>query len=306
MKAVVLAYHNMGITGLDALSKHGFEIAAVFTHEDDPGENCWFGSVKDWAARHAIPYYTTENINSEEWRRKIASMKPDILFSFYYRKMIGKEILDIPRLGAMNLHGSLLPAYRGRCPVNWVIIKGEQKTGVSLHYMVEKPDAGDLVGQREVPIADDDTAQALYDKMCAAAGSLLNDVLPLILRENIPRIKQDLSQGSYYGGRRPEDGRIDWKQSAKEIYNLIRAVTDPYPGAFALLENGQPIRIPWGETAKTLPQKAPGDIVISDQDVLVQTGNGAIKLCEIEILGKRIRGLMIHDLFKSGKVTKLL
>jgi len=306
MKAVVLAYHDMGITGLEALLKHDFEIAAIFTHEDDPGENCWFGSVKDWAIRHKISFYTTENINSAEWIEKIASLNPDVLFSFYYRKMIGQTILDIPRLGAMNLHGSLLPAYRGRCPVNWVIIKGEQKTGVSLHFMVEKPDAGDLVGQKEVSISEEDTAQTLYAKLCAAAGILLDDVLPLIKKEQTPRIRQDLSKGSYYGGRRPEDGRIDWKQSAKEIYNLVRAVTDPYPGAYALLENGQPIKILWAKPAEALPQKAPGDVFISDQDVLVQTGNGAIRLCEIEIIGKRIRGLMIHDLFNTGKVIKLL
>ena len=306
MKAVVLAYHNMGITGLDALFNHGFEIAAIFTHEDDPGENCWFGSVKDWAIQRGISFYTTENINSEEWIEKITALKPDILFSFYYRKMIGKKILDIPRLGAMNLHGSLLPAYRGRCPVNWVIIKGEQKTGVSLHYMVEKPDAGDLVGQREVLIGPDDTAQTLYDKLCDAAGVLLDNVLPFIKKEQIPRTKQDLSKGSYFGGRRPEDGRIDWKQSAGDIYNLIRAVTDPYPGAFTILANGQPVKILWAKPVSPLPGKTPGDIFLSDQDVLVQTGNGAIRLCEIEVHGKRLRNQLIHDLFKSGKVIKLL
>jgi len=306
MKAVVLAYHNMGITGLDALFNHGFEIAAIFTHEDDPGENCWFGSVQNWAIQHGLPFYTTENINSEEWFEKIASLKPDILFSFYYRKMIGKKILDIPRLGAMNLHGSLLPAYRGRCPVNWVIIKGEQKTGVSLHYMVEKPDAGDLVAQREILIGPDDTAQMLYGKLCDAAAVLLDNILPSIKKDEIPRTRQDLSKGSYYGGRRPENGRIDWKQSAGDIYNLIRAVTDPYPGAFAMFEDGQPVKILRAKPANPSPGKGPGDIFLSDEDVLVQTGNGAIRLYEIEVHGKRLQNQLIYDLVKSGKVTKLL
>ena len=297
---------NMGITGLNALLQNGFEIASIFTHEDDPQENCWFDSVTEWAQKHNILCETTESINSPEWVEKIASLKPDILFSFYYRKMIGRAILDIPRLGALNLHGSLLPAYRGRCPVNWVLVKGENQTGVTLHYMVDKPDAGDIVGQKEVQIEFNDTARTLYDKLCAAAGGLLAKVLPVIKTEQIPRRKQDLTEGSYYGGRRPEDGRIDWTKSAREIYNLIRAVTDPYPGAYAFLENGDPIILWWAKPAKTTTGYAPGTVFMSGQDVLVQTGNDAIRVLDIEIKGKKLRESQIIDLFKSGKVTKLL
>ncbi len=306
MKAVVLAYHNMGITGLDALLQNGFEIAMIFTHENDPDENCWFGSVKEWAQKNKIPYDTTEHINSPEWIDKITSLKPDILFSFYYRKMIGRAILDIPRLGAMNLHGSFLPAYRGRCPVNWVLVKGENRTGVTLHDMVDKPDAGDIIGQKEVQIEFDDTARTLYDKLCVAAGGLLAEALPVIKTEQIPRKKQDLTKGSYYGGRRPEDGRIDWTQSARDIYNLIRAVTDPYPGAYALMENGEAMILWWAKPAKAMIGYAPGNVFISDQDVLVQTGNDAIRLLEIEIQGNRLREPQLSEFFKSGKVTKLL
>ena len=140
-----------------------------------------------------------------------------------------------------------MPAYRGRCPVNWVIINGEKKTGVTLHYMVEKPDAGDIVGQKEVSIALSDTARTLYDKLCRAATSLLDELLPQMKKGRIPRHKQDLAAGSYYGGRKPEDGRIDWNKSAEEIYNLIRGVTEPYPGAFALLDNDEKIIIWWAE-----------------------------------------------------------
>ncbi len=305
MKAVVLAYHNMGIAGLNALFQHGFEIAAIFTHEDDPHENCWFGSVTDWAKKHNIPSYTTERINDTEWIDKIASMKPDILFSFYYRKMIGRAILDIPCLGAMNLHGSLLPFYRGRCPVNWVLVKGEAQTGVTLHFMVDKPDAGDIIGQKNVTIDFSDTARTLYDKLCVAAGQLLDDLLPAIKTGQIPHRPQDLSRGSYYGGRRPEDGRIDWKQSASDIYNLIRAVTDPYPGAFSLAENGEKIIIWWGEPAGPCHGNQPGDVELSGQDVLVKTGDDAIRLLDVEISGKRMTDLQICEYFKTGKVIKL-
>jgi UDP-4-amino-4-deoxy-L-arabinose formyltransferase/UDP-glucuronic acid dehydrogenase (UDP-4-keto-hexauronic acid decarboxylating) len=306
MKAVVLAYHNMGIEGLTALFQHDFDIAAVFTHQDDPGENCWFGSVKDWALKHSLPVYTTDNVNSEKWIAQIKQLKPDIIFSFYYRKMICKEILDIPRLGAFNLHGSMLPAYRGRCPVNWVLVKGENSTGVTLHFMVDKPDAGDIVGQKEVKIDFNDTARTLYDKLCAAAGLLLNDLLPVIKTGQIPRRKQNLEQGSYYGGRRPEDGHIDWHQSAGDVYNLIRAVTDPYPGAFSVLENGEKIIIWWAVPAIQRSMKEPGDIEIYDQDVFVKTGTDVLKLQDIEIEGKRMRDSQVSEYFKTGKAARLI
>ena len=305
MKAVVFAYHNMGIAGLDALFNHGFDIEAVFTHEDDPDENCWFGSVKNWAHQKNITVYTTEEVNSPKWIAKIAAFNPDIIFSFYYRKMICREILDLPGIGAFNLHGSFLPDYRGRCPVNWVIINGEKRTGVTLHYMIDKPDAGDIVGQKTVVIDLSDTAKTLYDKLCLAAKELLNELLPLIKGGQIPRQKQDLKTGSYYGGRRPEDGRIDWKKSAGEIYNLIRGVTRPYPGAFALIENNEKVIIWWAEPQEWNKSAAAGDVEIRSQDVLVQTGENAIKLLEIEIQGRRFTGSQIIEYFVTTQVDRL-
>jgi UDP-4-amino-4-deoxy-L-arabinose formyltransferase/UDP-glucuronic acid dehydrogenase (UDP-4-keto-hexauronic acid decarboxylating) len=305
MKTVVFAYHNMGLAGLEALARHGYDIAAVFTHEDDPDENCWFGSVKNWALQKNIPVYTTEEVHSPQWIAKIAAINPDIIFSFYYRKMIGREILDLPRIGAFNLHGSYLPAYRGRCPVNWVIINGEAQTGVTLHYMIEKPDAGDIVGQKAVAIDISDTAKTLYDKLCGAAKELLDEVLPLIKKGQIPRQKQDLKSGSYYGGRRPEDGRIDWKKSTAEIYNLIRAVTEPYPGAFALLNKDEKIIIWWAEPVVSKEAATSGKLIITNKEILVQTGKNAIKLLDIEIKEKRLKGEQIHSYFKNGKVTEL-
>jgi UDP-4-amino-4-deoxy-L-arabinose formyltransferase/UDP-glucuronic acid dehydrogenase (UDP-4-keto-hexauronic acid decarboxylating) len=301
MKTVVFAYHNMGLAGLDALMRHGYDIAAVFTHEDDPDENCWFGSVKNWALQKNIPVYTTEEVNSPQWIAKIAAINPDIIFSFYYRKMIGREILDLPRIGAFNLHGSFLPAYRGRCPVNWVIINGEAQTGVTLHYMIDKPDAGDIIGQKAVAIELLDTAKTLYDKLCGAAKELLDELLPLIKSNQIPRRKQNLAEGSYYGGRRPEDGRIDWNKSAYEIYNLIRAVTEPYPGAFALLDNDEKIIIWWAQPVVLDKAVIPGKLVITNKEVLVQTGENAIKLLDVEVKGKRLKGEQIHRYFRTGR-----
>ncbi|OPY82475.1 MAG: Bifunctional polymyxin resistance protein ArnA [Smithella sp. PtaU1.Bin162] len=306
MKTIVFAYHNMGIAGLEALAGQGYDIAAVFTHEDDLRENCWFGSVKEWARQRNLPVYTPEEINSSCWVEKIKEFNPDIIFSFYYRKMIAGEILAIPRAGAFNLHGSLLPHYRGRCPVNWVLINGEEKTGVTLHFMIDKPDAGDIVGQKEVAIDFTDTAKTLYGKLCLAATSLLDDLLPEIKKGKIARRKQNLSEGSYYGGRKPEDGRIDWSKPASEIYNLIRAVTDPYPGAFALPENNEKMII-WQATPEENAETGiPGSINIRQEEVLVKTGKNAIKLLDIEVAEKRIKGgIKIGNYFRDGKVTRL-
>ena len=304
MKAIVLAYHNMGLAGLAALGRHGFDIAAVFTHEDDPKENCWFGSVKDWAEKQGIGC-TTDPVNSPQWIEKIKRMQPDVLFSFYYRNMVRPEVLAIPRIGSFNLHGSLLPSYRGRCPVNWVLVNGEKETGVTLHCMVEKPDAGDIVGRRAVSIDFEDTARTLYDKLCEAAGGLLDELLPEMKKGKIPRIKQDLSRGSYYGGRKPEDGRISWDRTAVEIYNLIRAVTDPYPGAFAFAENGGKILIWRAMPVSSVSGGGPGDVILDGQSVLVKTGDGAIRLQEIEASGARWKDAGIGNYFKQGKVKKL-
>ncbi len=305
MKAVVFAYHNMEIAGLEALFRHDYEIAAVFTHEDDPLENCWFGSVKQWAEQRNVPVFTPEEINSRKWLIKIGEFQPDVIFSFYYRKMISSEILAVPAQGAFNLHGSLLPAYRGRCPVNWVLVNGETRTGVTLHYMIEKPDAGDIVGQKEVAIDIKDTAETLYDKLCRAAAALLDDLLPLIKKGRIPRRKQPLHEGSYFGGRKPEDGRIDWSKSAGDVYNLIRAVTKPYPGAFAFVDDNEKVIIWWGEPAAAVNEGTPGAVSFTGDNVLIQTAKNAIRLEDIEINGKRICKEKIFHYFKNGKVSIL-
>jgi len=235
MKAVVLAYHNIGCVGIEALLRHGFEICAVFTHKDDLAENIWFDSVVELAASRDIPVFAPEDINHPLWVHRIKGMAPDVLFSFYYRRLVRSAILEIPPAGCLNLHGSLLPKYRGRCPVNWVLLNGETETGVTLHHMTAKPDAGDIVAQRRVAISDDDTAKTLMEKSAAAASEILDEALPDILAGTAVRIPQDHSQATYFGGRRPTDGEIDWTRGARQIRNLVRAVTRPYPGAFSHL-----------------------------------------------------------------------
>ena len=237
MKAIVLAYHNIGCAGIQALIDHDVEIQAVFTHTDDPDENLWFDSVAEKAAMQGIPVFAPEDINHPIWQEKIKQLAPDMIFSFYYRKMVGKEILAIPRSGCANLHGSLLPRYRGRCPVNWALVQGEKETGVTLHYMTQKPDDGDIIGQHKITIEEDDTALSLHNKLTKATTLLLQTLLPQIKDGSAPRTPQDHTNASYFGGRKPADGQIDWNQEAQTVYNLIRAVSRPYPGAFSFLGN---------------------------------------------------------------------
>lgn len=230
-KAVVFAYHNVGVRCLSVLLAHGADVALVVTHRDNPKETIWFDSVAELAALHGIPTITPDNPNTPEVIAQIRALQPDFFFSFYYREMLKRELLGIPKHGALNMHGSLLPKYRGRVPVNWAIIHGETETGATLHYMTEKPDNGDIVAQQAVPILPNDTALQVFQKVTVAAEMALNACLPDLLAGRAQAVKQDLSKGGYFGGRKAEDGVIDWSQSAQAIHNLVRAVAPPYPGA---------------------------------------------------------------------------
>ena len=231
--AVVFAYHNVGVRCLSVLLAHGIRVPLVVTHRDAPAENIWFESVAALAEGSGIECVTPDDPNAPEFVARLKSLAPDFLFSFYYRLMLKPELLALAPRGAFNMHGSLLPKYRGRVPVNWAIINGERETGATLHEMVAKPDAGRIVDQQSVPILPDDTALEVFNKVTVAAEMVLDRSLPKLVAGTAELRAQDLSQGSYFGGRRPEDGRIDWRQPARSVHDLVRAVAPPYPGAFS-------------------------------------------------------------------------
>jgi len=278
MSVILLGYHNMGCRALKVLKELDIFVPAVFTHKDNPKENIWFDSLAKLSEEFGIPVYYPENINEDKWVKLLKELKPDILLSCYFRDMIKSHILEIPKIAAVNLHGSLLPKYRGRCPVNWQLVHGETESGVTLHHMVEKADAGDIIAQKKVKIDFDDTATTLFRKLEDAAEELLRTYIPKLLDGTAPRLKQDHSKASYFGGRRPEDGKIDFSKDATSIYNLIRAVTWPYPGAFCKL-NDKKLYI-W----KAMPvedltlSSIPGQVIIKDRDVFIQTGKGMLKI----------------------------
>ena len=230
--AIVFAYHDVGVRCLKVLLAQGVHVSLVVTHRDNPAENIWFASVAALARMHDIPTITPDDPNLAATVKAVTALRPDFLFSFYYRHMIGAPLLAAATRGALNVHGSLLPKYRGRVPVNWAVINGEHETGATLHYMIEKPDAGDIVDRQSVPILPDDTAVEVFRKVTVAAEIVLHRALPLLIAGSAPRLKQDLTQGSYFGGRKPEDGCIDWNCSAQRVHDLVRGVAPPYPGAF--------------------------------------------------------------------------
>ncbi len=276
MKCVVLGYHNIGCVGIKALLKNGFDVAAVFTHKDNPNENIWFDSVAELACAEGLPVFAPDDINHPVWVEKIKAIKPDIIFSFYFRDMVKSPILEIPKHGCLNLHGSMLPAYRGRVPINWAIINGETETGVTLHYMTTKPDNGDIVGQEKIAIGPDDTAKDVHQKATKAAGVLLDKMLPLVKKGKAPRKKQDESKASYFGGRKPADGEIDWSNPAQEIRNLVRAITRPYPGAFSFM--GDRKCFFWSVSEAKNTKKAKPGTVITYDPLVIACGKGAVKI----------------------------
>jgi methionyl-tRNA formyltransferase len=288
LRIVVFGYHTIGYRCLKELLERRETVSAVVTHQDDPHERLWFESVAELAQAAGLPVLAPKTPNTPSFIRHLRTFQPDLILSFYYRRLLSRELLAVPRLGGINLHGSLLPKYRGRAPVNWVLVNGETQTGVTLHYMTEHADAGDIIAQRPVAIAFEDTALTLFEKVAQAAVELFREAFPLIEAGKAPRRPQDPAQATYFGGRTPDDGRIDWGRPALELYNLVRAVTTPYPGAFTYLR-GKRLYV-W--SARLIQDGAgerwpPGTILGTHAaGCLVATGKDHLLLTRVQLQGE--------------------
>ena len=304
--AVVFAYHNVGVRCLSVLLAHGVEVALVVTHRDNPQETIWFDSVAELAALHGIPVITPDDVNDPAVVAQIAVLKPDFLFSFYYRQMLKPALLSIAPRGAWNMHGSLLPKYRGRVPVNWAVLHGERETGATLHRMLDKPDAGAIVAQQAVPILPDDTAHEVFQKVTVAAEITLDRVLPPLIAGTAREMTQYLTQGSYFGGRKAEDGRIDWHQPAQSIHNLVRAVAPPYPGAFSDTPAGA-LRVlrSFLPPHALHPSRSPEPGIYEDNGQLyADCGDGrALRLLAVELDGASLTASDFVSRFGNRKIS---
>jgi methionyl-tRNA formyltransferase len=300
---VLFAYHDMGYACMEELLAMGAPVAAVFSHRDDPHEEIWWRSCTELARRHAVPVFYPEKIDAQ-WIERIAAMKPAMIYSFYYRHLLDESVLALAPRGAYNMHGSLLPKYRGRAPVNWMLVNGEREAGVTLHHMVARADAGDIVAQRPVAIEDSDTALTLYRKLVALGAALIREYHPLIAAGVAPRHRQDISQGSYFGRRRPEDGRIDWRWPARRIFNLVRAVTHPYPGAFCKMDGRKMLVWESRIASETGSRGAPGEIVGEGPGgaMEVAAGEGSVLVVRAQLEGgaeSTARGALGAELTKD-------
>jgi methionyl-tRNA formyltransferase len=231
-RIAVFAYSDTGHACLAHLLDRRERVVLVATHRDNPEERAWFPSVAELARSRGIEPIVMENPLDPASFARVRTVQPDLIFSFYYRRILPEEMLSEPPLGAWNMHGSLLPKFRGRAPVNWAVLKGETRTGATLHAMTERADRGPILDQEAVPIGPDDTAIEVQRRVTAAAVTILARRLDELKSGQAHPVPQDESQASRFGRRRPDDGRVDWTRPAQEVHDLVRAVTHPYPGAF--------------------------------------------------------------------------
>jgi methionyl-tRNA formyltransferase len=285
-RILFFGYSEVGHACLDLLLARADNVVALFTHEDNPGEKIWFKTPAILARAKGIPIFTQAKLDTPEWIERITALQPELILSVYYRNMISPRILELPRLGAFNLHGSLLPKYRGRAPINWAVLHGEPRIGMTLHRMVKAPDAGAIVDQEGVDLGPRDSAEVAFRKVLPCGRRVLERQIGALLAGTAKETPQDESKATYFGGRKPEDGRIDWTQTGRQIFNLIRAVTDPYPGAFV---DAGPARLMvwWAEPRSVATQGRhgqPGEILSLDP-LVVATGDGAMELTRAEWQG---------------------
>jgi len=288
-RILFFGYSEVGYECLDLLLSRGDHVVALITHEDNPNEKIWFKTPAAAARAKGLPVFTPDNVNTPEWRERLAALQPDLILSVYYRHMIGTKILGMPRLGAFNLHGSLLPKYRGRAPVNWAVLHGEPRIGMTLHRMVKAPDAGAIVDQEGVAIGPRDTAEQAFRKVLPCARTVVARQIDALLAGTAQETPQDESQATYFGGRKPEDGRILWTQTTAQIFNLIRAVADPYPGAFTDVGDAR-LMVWWAEPDSPMTRalyaesNQPGEI-LSVAPFVVAASDGALELTKVEWRG---------------------
>jgi UDP-4-amino-4-deoxy-L-arabinose formyltransferase/UDP-glucuronic acid dehydrogenase (UDP-4-keto-hexauronic acid decarboxylating) len=283
---VVFAYHTFGARALAALLAHGETVAAVVTHEDEPAEGDWFESVADVARAHDVPIFIPSSPNDPAVVARLAALDADVVLSVWYRRLVGDALLAMPRRAALNLHGSLLPAYRGRAPLNWALVNGETRTGVTLHHMTREADAGDIVAQEAIDISPDDTALTLYERMVKVGVDLLVRWSPAVLAGTAPRRPQDHARATVFGRRRPEDGRVAWTWPARRIANMIRAVARPYPGAF-VGDGTARVHLWEGSVDDGETGAQPGTVVAvhAGRGVTIATGQGTLRLTRVQAAG---------------------
>lgn len=276
---------EFAVPSLDMLLKEGYDVVAVVTQPDKPkgrGNKVAFPPVKEYAIEHGINVLQPQKVKTEEFASTIRDINPDLLITAAYGKILPKSVLDIPKYGCINVHGSLLPKYRGAAPIQRSIMDGEKVTGITTMYTDEGMDTGDMLLKGEIEITEDMTAGELHDKLSVLGAEVLKETLVKLKEGVLERIPQQDSEASYAAMMTKDTGLVDWTKSSKEIHNLVRG-TNPWPGAFTYY-NGDKMKI-WvtsvvSESGNNLK---PGTICEVGKDgIIVACGTGKLNIKELQ------------------------
>ncbi|WP_040228040.1 methionyl-tRNA formyltransferase [Bhargavaea cecembensis] len=287
---VFMGTPGFSVPVLRMLKEEGYDILAVVTQPDRPvGRKRVLTPppVKEEAVRLGLPVLQPEKLRGSEELEKVLSMKPDLVVTAAYGQILPKELLDAPALGCLNVHASLLPDYRGGAPIHQAIIDGRRESGVTIMYMAEKLDAGDIISQVRVPIGNDEDTGELFDRLSEAGTDLLKETLPSVIAGTNDRIPQDHEKATFAGNITREQEKIDWTKPAVSVHNQIRGLR-PWPGAFTEYD-GKTMKIWRSETASGKEGAAPGTVIsLKDGKISVQAGDGqAVSITELQPSGKK-------------------
>jgi methionyl-tRNA formyltransferase len=242
MKIVFIGGVEIGFKVLEGVYTTGYDVDTVFTLPFEMEEKTsGFIDFEPLVKSNKSNLLRVKDINSQEYIDKIKNINPDLIIVCGWQRLVCKEILDIPKLGTIGFHSSLLPKYRGRAPVNWAIIMGEKETGITMFYLTPEADDGNIIAQKPFPILLDDDCDTVYKKSALAGVELIKEYLPLIEKGVAPRLHNPSGTYPHYPKRTPKDGLIDFQRSALDVYNFVRALTKPYPGAYYIDKNGEKI-----------------------------------------------------------------
>lgn len=309
VKVVFMGTPDFSVPVLRQIIKDGHEVIGVVTQPDRPvGRKKVLTPppVKAEAEKHGILVLQPQRIREKEEYEKVLALQPDLIVTAAFGQILPKELLEAPAYGCINVHASLLPELRGGAPIHYSIIQGKEKTGVTIMYMVEKLDAGDILTKVEVPIEERDTVGTLHDKLSAAGSELLSNTIPLLLDGKITPVKQDEERATFAYNIKREQEKIDWSKSGEEIYNHIRGM-HPWPVAYTTLQ-GQVVKVWWGEKIYA-SRNEPGVIQDIESDgFVVATGNEtAIKITDLQPAGKKrmsgtefLRGMKLQTGIQLG------
>lgn len=295
---------DFSVPVLQQILKDGFEVIGVVTQPDRPvGRKRVLTPppVKVEAEKHGIPVFQPEKIRQREDLDEILALNPDLIVTAAFGQILPKELLDAPKFGCINVHASLLPELRGGAPMHYAILQGKKKTGITIMYMVEKLDAGDMLTQVEVPITETDTVGTLHDKLSEAGAKLLSDTLPKLLKGELKGTPQKEEDATFAYTIKREQEKIGWTKSGEDIYNHVRGL-NPWPVAYTT-QQGAVIKIWWVEKVKTSTRGNPGEILALDEDgIIVSTGNEtSVKIIELQPSGKK--RMKASDFLRGAKIS---